>query len=810
MSRFLRAGGRGGLLLLLLSFGSVQAASDRATPSNLKSLEDDVTELSTSIDTIRQNFSQRSGMIGIEEAKKRYEEAVYKYLIGDFEAASTEFFILVRSKALANQSLAHDAEWYLGECLFEMGNYRTATEAYRSILDTGPTHPFFSDGVRRSLESFAILGDDALFDSYYNTYIATGKVKTTELINYTLAHSFRLRSQADRDKAGDPQKTEAQKTVLLANAAREIERSKAMIETLPATSEYYSRGRYMMGVYAIDAAQSASAEAERTAQLNVAIQEFQKTASVMVNNDEQKQVQELAILAIGSIYYELGQYGSAMEYYGKIDAQSSLYADRVYQSIWASIKQDDLPGALQQIDIFLLNYPNHRYTPSLRLLQGRLLMKQAEYDSAQVAFENVVSLYNPVVDRLKKLADGSLELRPYLNRVLDETAPDPGGMPPSALEIIYSEDAVRRAVAAWQGIQSERTELEEAERSLREIDLALSASGNTLGSYVAARNQINGARAALLIQRTTLIEVEASWIRSRVPSSLRPEIGALQAQRQALVERMAVATGVATEASDKVQIYTDQIQEVQQRAYQVMTVVEAAQAQAATTLEYLDSGSSQLSAAEAKAKRAELVAQQAELAELKIKLEDLQSQAIKRKILRTVDGIQEGEDPAVRVQVLSDINALRQKVSVYRKNVTDNDSATFFASVDLLWSQLDQMERNADAAASTLQSTEAREMQLVLRELEDQRRQVASLRTDLGTRGARTEELAMRILQQGMADARDAFREDVVTADKGVVDVYWVRNTQMDDDIEALLDQRSKLLAELDNQYRIIQETLER
>jgi hypothetical protein len=32
----------------------------------------------------------------------------------------------------------------------------------------------------------------------------------------------------------------------------------------------------------------------------------------------------------------------------------------------------------------------------------------------------------------------------------------------------------------------------------------------------------------------------------------------------------------------------------------------------------------------------------------------------------------------------------------------------------------------------------------------------------------------------------------------------------MDDDIEALLDQRSKLLTELDNQYRIIQETLER
>jgi len=211
MSRFLRAGGQGGLLLLLLSFGSVQAASDRSTPSNLKSLEDDVTELSTSIDTIQQNFSQRSGMIGVEEAKKRYEEAVYKYLIGDFEAASTEFFILVRSKSLANQSLAHDAEWYLGECLFELGNYRTATEAYRGILDIGPTHPFFSDGVRRSLESFAILGDDALFDSYYNTYIATGKVKTTDLINYTLAHSFRLRSQAERNKADDPKKNGSSK-----------------------------------------------------------------------------------------------------------------------------------------------------------------------------------------------------------------------------------------------------------------------------------------------------------------------------------------------------------------------------------------------------------------------------------------------------------------------------------------------------------------------------------------------------------------------------------------------------------------------
>ena len=81
------------------------------------------------------NLSTRaiSGLIGVSEARQRYEDAVYLYLIGDFDTAATSFYILVQSRALGNVDLTRDSEWYLAECLFEMENYRTADEAYKDI-----------------------------------------------------------------------------------------------------------------------------------------------------------------------------------------------------------------------------------------------------------------------------------------------------------------------------------------------------------------------------------------------------------------------------------------------------------------------------------------------------------------------------------------------------------------------------------------------------------------------------------------------------------------------------------------------------
>src|SRR5262245_53177972 len=135
---------RAATLLLLALGGSASAAERSGGGDKLKDLEVEATTLAAAVEELRVNFTDRSGLIGVAEARSRYEDAVYLYLIGDFTSAATAFYILVQSNALGNAELARDADWYFAESLFEIGNYATAIEAYRAIIDAGPAHPYFA------------------------------------------------------------------------------------------------------------------------------------------------------------------------------------------------------------------------------------------------------------------------------------------------------------------------------------------------------------------------------------------------------------------------------------------------------------------------------------------------------------------------------------------------------------------------------------------------------------------------------------------------------------------------------------------
>ncbi len=126
--------------LALLLGAPVALAADRATTERLRDLEIEIGKIGGEVEDTRLNFTERSGLIGVGEARRRYEDAVYGYLVGDYESAATGFYILVQSRALGNAELARDSEWYLAECLLELGNLRTSEEAFRAIVDRGASH----------------------------------------------------------------------------------------------------------------------------------------------------------------------------------------------------------------------------------------------------------------------------------------------------------------------------------------------------------------------------------------------------------------------------------------------------------------------------------------------------------------------------------------------------------------------------------------------------------------------------------------------------------------------------------------------
>lgn len=784
------------LALALLVPSVASAAPDKVTAERLRDLEDEQGKVSAEVDDTRLNFSERSGLIGVSEARRRYEDAVYAFLVGDYEGAATSFYILVQSRALGNADLARDSEWYLAECLFELGNYRTASEAYASIVDKGATHPYFSDAVRRNLEVYAILGDDAAFTGYYNTWIVSGKVAATDIVNYTLAKSFVRRG--------------------------ETARAKSMFDAVPPTSAWYSRARYQLGVLMIS-----------EGNLKLATAEFQKVESAPVTDADQKRVQELGLLALGRLWYELGDFAQASAYYAKIGQDSTEFADKLYEAVWSYVKQgtaaeqlaattaEDSPDraaaekeaagrwrdALGQVDNFLTAYPEHKYTAQLQVLRGHLHMKLKEYDAARTAYEQVVAAYTPVAARLEELGQGTTEARRFVERMGDTGGTS--GLPTYAVEMLLGGDEVRRALGAYLEAKRQAQELDQAERDVADLQTSLSSDKDTLGMFVAARNQLTTMRGAALAMRGRLLDAELQYLKGRTTGATRSEVAGLIKELNGVVEAGNESDSSVSSTTDRLQIYEAQVREVQQRAFRVQQVAEESLASGRSLAEVLSNGSSKLPPVEQERLRVELEAARAELAKSSAELDSLQSEVTRKKVMRAVESGSVVEDQAGRTSTIAQYSRLRERVAGYRRSVQDTDSAAIYAQIDRLWGSLDTLEASSGEAARVVAAGEARETQAVRQRLAATAQKVAELRSDVDASSAATEVVATKAVLAGLRDLQARFEMDVIDAEKGIVDVYWLRRTENAEERDMLVDERSELLQDLDDRFRVIRENLE-
>jgi TolA-binding protein len=759
------------ITLVTASLLSPALAADRVTTERIREIETELTGMGGSVDEVRGNFTERSGLIGVNEARDRYEDALYAYLVNDFDSAATSFYILVQSRALGNADLVRDSEWYLSECLFELKNFRTAAEAYRAIIDKGQSHAYFVDAIRRVLETYAILGDTARFDEVYNQWILSGRVPSTDMINYTLAKSFQRRGEGAR--------------------------AKSLFEGVPTTSEYYSRARYWLGVTMI---------AEKN--YKQALVEFERVVAAPILGPNQQAVNELGTMALARLHYELREHDKAAAEYAKIGRESPLFSAQLYESVWNFVAQERYDDALRQTDVFLLAFPEDQHAAQLKILQGHLHMKTRTYDEARAAYERVVEEYTPIADRLDALSRDDTEVRRFLERMGDTGGTS--GLPAFAVELLLARDDVGRVTRAFLTMDQERRQLGDNERLARDLEAALSASGDALSTFVNARNELAGMRGSVLTMHSRLLETEANYLKSRVSSSAKSELADVARDRDEVGASLAETENGESAANDRVQAYEEQVREVQQRAFRVSQVAREAISGARNTSELLASGQSKLPSGEVEGVRQAIDAERGHLAAAVDELDQLQNDVTRKRIMRTVEASAGAQDDAARARALARFAELRRRMGALRRGVQDADAAGTFAQIDRLWDRLGAVEASAAETARIIEAGQIREMTVVRQRLAATSQRLVELRKDLEAQDAATEAMAVRVLGAGLRSARDQFSHDVLLADRGIVDVYWLRKSQTSDDMTTLAEDQSRLLEELDERFWILRESAER
>lgn len=735
-------------------------------PAWAATLEDDLDEVDVrsaelAARTTALELDTRPGAyLSNEEAVGRFQDYLFLHLIGEHQPAAEGFFALVTTGALSDAGLHRDAEWYLAESLVGLENYKTAASRFQVIVDD-LGHPFRDDAVRRLLELYAMSGDKVAFQALYDAEIASGRVKPTGLITYSLAKSFY--------QQGD-----------LANA-------KSFFAQVEEGNPWYGRARYFLGTVLV---------VEQD--LPAAMLEFQKVSDLSIQTTEDRMVHDLALLAMGRISYHTNEYFAASEFYNRIGGDSQYQADKLYEIIWTSIRREKWHDALNNVEIFLLAYPEHEYSAQLRLLQGHLNFQEQNWTGALGAYEQVITDYAPVQARFESLARPDSDAEAAVRQVI-ESKDQQADLPPYAVAMMKADPELSRAIDVFRNLDLERQDIEASEQLIDELRSFIDGSG-AIGSFERARTDALVARQSIIDTRLGLLDIELRWLGTLDEGGLAPKIGELGGRRSALLARANALSGEVTKAEAALtafergmgEIHADADNARRDASERETTITE-------TRAELAKEGIDDV-------KRQELVDRIATL-EAEVGSARTREDAADQQMA----SIQAPPSSAEVVNV-AEMATLHDEISQLS---ADFKSARPSVPGLVIGDRADAKHRSlADSferltgVYEGIQSSEGTEVTGIRERFEFEVGAVAQERLDYESMLGSARSVSLEITRQGFGRLEDFFADSILKADMGIVDVYWAQKLEVADELQRVREERELQLAELEKRFKLIREKM--
>lgn len=761
-----------GALAALLAVSVPAQAAQRDVSARLDRVTADADEVQARMDRLAREYGQRRGLIGAEDAVFRYENAVYAYLLGEYERAALSFYTLVRSDALTTKALQQDSEWYLAECVFEMGNWNTALDAYGRIMEAGEPHPYFADAVRRVLEIHGIMGNSAEFSRMYRTWVLSNRVPSTDVIKYTVGKSFYRQG--------------------------ELARAKAMFQEIPPESSQFARARYFNGAMLASEGDLAGAQLE-----------FERASAAEFAPEA---VRQQSWLALGRVHYELGNYSEAVAAYQKLPGNSPYFADQLYELTWTYIKKGAWREALDNVEIFIVAFPEHRYTLRMKLYQGHLHRKAGEFERALASYEGVVDDYSPVRDLIADWEADREKPAAFFERLVVDNARDVGvgsqSLPEYAVQLLREEQSFDRVVVASQALGSQAADVDQARETVDEVHAVLRSSGDSVGTFNRGRAGLQRVRDDSLALRIRLLKAELGLLEEVGGSTVKAPVSEARTELEYATMQVQAIQGAESSRSDRYSTYEDQVRVVQGEASRVGLVATEVQGELASVDRLLDQRRNQLSASVAAELVAELNRVETELGKIQDGLTKVQSDTTHRSIMASIPASRDDQGDAERGSIAQKLDAIHRSLRGPRGQVAAADAGAF-SRVDQQWLRLTDLDARAVSTKTVLDEAEKVEVAILRKELDEQEGLVETLHSEVGRAEMGAEALAVDITRWGLGQLENTLYDTILNADMGIVDVYWLRKTEVVDERTRLKEERAERLSELDARFGLIRQKLE-
>jgi tetratricopeptide (TPR) repeat protein len=745
--------------------------------------------LDRALQLVEKQYAAAPSIAGAGSFEKKVGEGLIFYALGqsnkdpkNFERAAILLFDVVETEAHRSRPGYDDAVNALADCLFVL-KYRYGARTYYRLLADRNASRHVEGAIVRLIELAAILDNYEGLDDYYTRYeqLSGGRIK--------------------------PEVRYARGKLLLRRGR--LEDAEAELGLIPAGDPYHVRSRFLRAVVQL-----------KRGQLEEAVARFGEVVRDRVVAPEDKEVQELAHMARGRIFYEMGRLAESADAYQEIDYRSKHFPEMLYEVSWTFVKRGqgfrdnpeksevEYQKAVQALDLLLISNTDRKLESEVRILRGNLLLRLAKFDEAEQAFQAVVDDYSPTL----KALEIQMAARGNAETILDEllrrdarTVTVDSVLPPLVQEWAAGDESVENALGIFRNIEGAKTEVAQT-RELADKLLKVFDSPNRLDVFPALRE---GRARSLAVETSLLTHAgQVAEAEARVVMQPAEALPAGQAYLGARETRRALERKLAT-----IPRTTESLQARRARLEQGLLDLDKLAFKSQLEIDNIQAQISAIDAAvRGKKVRGELAEREQEywrneLQQVAGALEQIRSlekdirvtireerggltlaggvgsqeNLIKNQyleVLRREAELAKALRPAVApalVPMLVDLDAARQRGSalITRLN-TVNES----------------LRRQVDAQAAEMRGI----VMLERTRVDEYERQVGAYEGEAG-------EMAAALTHNALQGVRDKFYDVVLRADVGLVDLAWQLKQDRTDAVSTLVKKQKNDLKALDDEF---------
>lgn len=717
----------------------------------------------------------------VGKVERRLREGEIHFLLKDYLRAAIVLLDVVEDNKYAAHQKMDECRFLLAESLRLSRNYAGARSYYELVMPKASGERL-EDVVLGLLQIAGETNDFEDVDRYVARLRQTGTLSRPD-VDYIYGKMLFKSGFRDPDK---------------------MSRANEVFAKIPAGNGVSARAAYYAGVALV-----------QLGRYEQGISQFQNTLGRIGKRDEDKGLRELVYLSLGRLYQELGNVSKSADAYQEISQDSPYFSDMLFEVAWAHVADGRLAEepearkaaytrALRALELLMATAPTSRLYPEARILQGNLQIRLGARETAYDTFQTIVDEYGGARDKIQGMIDGRADAKQFFRDLLAAdlaSVEAQNVLPPLAVTWALEEQDMERAVAMERDLTESEKFLQESRDLVDTLEAALAGEQrfNMFPGLKDARSKAIGVENRVLDSRRRLLDLERRIIMPYLTSEQRSQIEEIQVKGRTLeseIEALPQSTQQVDAARGEIRVA---YLEASRQAHRLRPRLSGLQAQLVAVELWLRDSGDGLDPQERSLVDNRLAEARAEVRKLEGELALLEREIAQAS---QVVGADAGRGRAQ--QLSGEYESLQgEEIALLREGRRSVPS-----SLQGVLQRIDQQRAALDGVSTKLgQMQDALDGQVKSR-IDEVRYAIAQevgkldgYEREQGVLSTQTQALLGPVANRTLAAVGKQFRDLVLKADVGIIDVAWARKQQETEKVNELIREQQRRNQELESEF---------